>query len=484
MGGSEKNTNAGKNDPKVTVYITNYNYDQFIEQSIQSVLNQTMQDFELIIIDDGSTDNSHKIIEKYASHEKIMTIFQQNKGLNVTNNIALRAARGDYIMRLDADDYLDKNALNVLSGILDSNPDVGLVFPDYFLVDESNNLLEVKRRHDFDNVILMDQPAHGACTMLRRECMLKLDGYDESFISEDGYDLWIRFIQHYKVQNVNLPLFYYRKHPKSMTRNENLILETRARIVKKHTKLKGRHLKAIAVVPVRGRNLEPGCSALRPLSGMALIDWTLQTTLNAKRVSDVLVTTPDEELLSYVSRKYGEDVLLVRRDLKYALPNTYIEDTIFHALKEYTREHSSPDVIAILYIESPFRTPQNIDNALDIMELFDTDTVVAVRPETDCFYKHNGGGLEPLRKAQTLRLETDELYREVGHLHVVRRSFLESKKQVVGGKVGHIVLDKQAAFSVCSEWDWGIAEFIASLQKNKTLGDSENVNLPIKDNKQ
>ena len=89
----------------VTVYITNFNYGKFIKQAIESVLMQTEQSFELIIIDDGSTDNSKEIIEKYKDLKNIRIVYQKNKGLNVTNNIALRAARGKYIVRLDADDY-------------------------------------------------------------------------------------------------------------------------------------------------------------------------------------------------------------------------------------------------------------------------------------------------------------------------------------------------------------------------------------------
>lgn len=448
--------------PLVTVYITNHNYGRFIEQAIQSVLNQTLRDFELIIIDDGSTDKSREIIERYAEHEKVITIFQQNRGLNVTNNIALRAACGRYIMRLDADDYLDENALMVLAGVLERNPDVGLVFPDYFLVDEDGAILEVVRRHDFEEVTLLDQPAHGACTLIRRECLLELGGYDESFRSQDGYDLWIRFIQRYRVQNVNVPLFYYRQHRQSLTRNEEHILATRARILKKQAQRNSQHLSAIAIIPVRGRSVDPGSPALRALGGRPLIDWTLQAALEAGRLSDVVVTTPDEELLTYVSRNYGDCVLAVKRDHKLALPHTYIEDTLFHALEEYTRQRPAPDALVVLYIESPFRTGRHIDSAIDVMELFDTDTVVAIRPDIDVFYRHNGAGLEPLRKAQVLRLEREELYREVGQMRVVKREFLETQRQVVGGKVGHIVLDQRAALRLRSEWDWEVAELQAS----------------------
>src|SRR5437867_4568566 len=102
-----KTTKAARlSTPLVTVYITSHNYGQFIYESIESVLNQTMKDYELIIIDDGSTDNSRDIIAQYDGRANMQVIYQQQKGLTVSNNIALRLARGKYLMRLDADDYL------------------------------------------------------------------------------------------------------------------------------------------------------------------------------------------------------------------------------------------------------------------------------------------------------------------------------------------------------------------------------------------
>ncbi|MBI4647572.1 MAG: glycosyltransferase family 2 protein [Bacteroidia bacterium] len=137
--------------PLVTVYITNFNYGRYIKKAIDSVLSQTFQDFELIIIDDGSTDNSKKIIETYSLHPKIKIIFQQNKGLNVTNNIALRVAQGRYIMRLDADDFLDSNALLVMCNLLEKDSELGLIFPDYYLIDEDDNIIKLEKRHSFNN---------------------------------------------------------------------------------------------------------------------------------------------------------------------------------------------------------------------------------------------------------------------------------------------------------------------------------------------
>ena len=81
-------------------------------------------------------------------------------------------------MRLDADDYLDENALEIMFNKIKNDKKLGLVFPDYYLIDEKNNLIELVRRHDFKKVKLFDQPAHGACTLIRKEILKLLDGYN------------------------------------------------------------------------------------------------------------------------------------------------------------------------------------------------------------------------------------------------------------------------------------------------------------------
>lgn len=449
-------------DPLATVYITNHNYGAYIEQAIESVLKQTLQDVELIIIDDGSTDNSREIIERYATHERVVAIFQHNKGLTVSNNIALRAARGRYIMRLDADDYLDENALAVLSGVLERNPDIGMVFPDYFLINDDSTVREVVRRHAFDTVTLLDQPAHGACTLIRRTCLLEVAGYDESIRCQDGYDLWLRFVGRYRVQNVNLPLFYYRQHAGSLSKDDESLLRTRERILRRRAAVAGGGLSAVAIIPIRGRSAGQRSEAMQLLDGRPLIDWSLTAALEAHRVQDVIVTTPDEEVLAHVRAKQNPRIVPIERDRRLAMPNTDIEGTLLHALGLYAREHTAPDVVAVLYIESPFRRGRHVDAAIDVMELFDTDSVIGVRPETDEFYQHDGNGLNPLRAGRLLRLERDEIYRRAGQLYVVRRTFLETHNEVVGGRVGHVVVSQEAAWRIRNGWEWRIAEFLAS----------------------
>jgi len=460
---------AGIMNPLVTVYLVNHNYGQYLEKAISSVLNQTFEHYELIIIDDGSIDNSREVINAFVEHEKIIPIYQHNKGLSVTNNIALRAARGKYIMRLDADDYLDVNALMVLTDVLERNQDVCMVFPDYFIVNQAGCVIDIVHRHDFDDVTLLDKPAHGACTLVRKDCLLELGGYDEAFKCQDGYDIWLRFIKRYHVTNVNLPLFYYRKHASNLTNNEHTILKTRTKIIRKKAEQSESHVEAIAIIPVRGACIDRDSQALRTLGKKTLIDWTIEAALNAHKIKHVIVSTPDDAVLAYVRGRYADRIMLVKREARLALLNHAVNDSLLHALEEYEMIFHEPNAFVMLNIESPFREGSHIDCALDMMNIYETDSVVGVRPETDAYFRHNGGGLVPLREGKLLRLEAEELYREVGQMYTVKTAFFKKHATVTGGKIGHVVLDRLAALRLSSEWDWEIADVKAKdilLQKN------------------
>ena len=147
-------------EPKVTVYITNYNYGRYHRRAIESVLDQTLGSFELVVIDDGSSDESSEVLGDYEARENVFVVFQEQRGLIKSSNLALKMARGDYIVRLDADDYLTPDALETLASVLDQRPEVVMVFPDYYEVDESEQIVSEVRRHDFGReVSLLDQPA-------------------------------------------------------------------------------------------------------------------------------------------------------------------------------------------------------------------------------------------------------------------------------------------------------------------------------------
>lgn len=450
----------------LTVYVTNHNYGHFLRQAINSLFEQTFQDFEIILIDDGSTDNSREIIENHFIDTGIQIIYQQNKGLNVTNNIALRVARGKYIMRLDADDYLDKNALLVMSTMLENDDELGLVFPDYYLVDIEGTILGLERRHAFDkDVTLFDQPAHGACTMIRRSYLLDVGGYNEDFGCQDGYDLWVKFVTKYKVTNVNLPLFYYRRHGSNLTKNEGRLLSTRYEIKKQHFDEHFEPSKTIALLPIRGPKINPGSFDLEYLGDKVVIDWIIDEVLKAEKISRLLVTSPDEQIKEHVSKRYGNHskVLFFERAEKQARLNVGLIETVQEILAHPQVKELGPEAMLRLSSEYPFITGANMDDAIHTMAIFGADSLISVRPETNLFFQHTGGGLEPiLNRDKFTRLEREALYRFTGGLNLTKIALFEKEKAFLGGRVGHIVLHQKEAFSIRSDFDMQVARIIAT----------------------
>ncbi|TAN49693.1 MAG: hypothetical protein EPN26_10935 [Rhodospirillales bacterium] len=115
----------------------------------------------------------------------------------------------------------------------------------------------------------------------------------------------------------------------------------------------------------------------------------------------------------------------------------------------------------MMMIESPFRSSNHIDAAIDVMRVFSTDLVVAVRPDHDNFYRHDGYGLSPLRKGALLTLETEDLFRECGQLRILNVGHLLRPEREKPPRIGHVTLDQMAAFVINSEWDWNLAGLIA-----------------------
>ncbi len=446
--------------PLVSVYITNYNYGKYLKKAVESVLHQSMQDFEIIIIDDGSTDNSKSIIEEYEPQDNIRVIYQQNKGLNVTNNIALRTAHGKFIMRLDADDYLDSNALLVLSSALENDPELGLVFPDYFLVDEHDNITHVEKRHAFDReVSLFDQPAHGACTMIRKEFLRKINGYDEEFSCQDGYDLWVRFISQFKVTNVPTPLFYYRQHGENLTKNEDRLLNTRKRIKEKHlSNTIDITADTIAIIPVRNGNI-----ALEKLGNTTVLGKKIDTALNAERIHAIVISSPDDAIKTFVESNYaGESkVLFHHRSGALARLNSSLFDTALAVLEFQQHQVASLQNVMMLAAEYPFVESKTIDDAVNTLDIFKADSLITVRPETNTFFQHSGEGMAPiLNQEKFTKLEREALYKYTGGITVARIEGIQSTTKLIHGKVGHVVIKQLEGTVLKSEMDLTIARML------------------------
>ncbi len=448
-----------KKDPLITVYITNYNYGKYIKKAINSVLNQTFKDYELIIIDDGSIDKSVKIIKEFQNKKKIKIIFQKNKGLVVSNNLALRLSKAKYIMRLDSDDWLDPHALEIMSNILERDKKISLIFPDYYEVDKNGKILRQVRRHNFKKVKLLDQPAHGACTMIRKENLMDIGGYDEEFNCQDGYYLWLKFIKKYVVRNVNLPLFYYRQHEKSLTKNNKKILFNRSKII---SKLQNREKKKkiLAILPIRGLKLNPNSLVLKRLKNKPLVFFTIESILASKLIDKLVVTSPDSQLLNIIKKKYKKKIITIKRPEEFGLINTELEKTIKHTLKKIKKKNIRFDYIMHSSFRTPFISSQVIEDGINTLQLFNSDKIICVTQETHRYFKHDGSGLKSLIRTSNLKLERDAIYKQVMGFTIAKKNCFFDKDENL--KIGHIILTNKQSFEVNSDNDLKISNKIHS----------------------
>lgn len=452
-------------NPLVTVYITNYNYGRFIKQAIDSVLNQKLKDFELIIIDDGSIDNSRKIIELYRNNPKVTIVYQKNKGLNITNNIAIKLSKGEYILRLDADDFINENMLTILSQKLQMDKSIALVFPDYYLVDESGNIIAEEKRHDFNNVTMYDQPAHGACTMIRKDVLVELGGYSEEFTRQDGYELWIKVVKNKKVSNVNLPLFYYRQHENSLTHDRGELYRTRHKVVKKHTKeLEVYKKNHVAIIPIRDESEDPLCLKVFA-SKTTLLDIAVTSLLSTDSIKQVILTTPNKKILHYAQKNYSNRLVVDMRPQKLARINTNLSNTIKHCFDKYSLKKF--DTISVINYEYPLRKSFYIDKAVNTLYLFDADSVISVQCENANFYQHNGAGLIPFNSNKALRLERDFIYKEAGGIHVTKVSSFIKNNGLIGKRITHILMDDKSIKSALSVGDFEYLEYLYDKEKER-----------------
>lgn len=454
-----------KKIPKITVYMPNFNYGDYIEEAITSIKKQVFKDWELIIIDDGSTDDSLKILEKYSDDEKITVIKQKNQGLNITNNVAIRLSRGRYIVRVDADDYVDENFLTVLSSVLDDKPHIGLVFPDYHHVDPDGNILETIRREKITNEDeLLDLPAHGACTMYRKEILQNLGSYSEEFTCQDGYDIWIRFIEKYKPYNINIPLFYYRQHSSNLTKSSQKILDTRGAIKKKFVESRSNlHIKVLGIVLVHQSSIYKQNGPFVQLNNKNLIDYILDESMQSEFLTDIAVSSSDLNVKKYLEESYP-NTLFAEREKRLSSFDANTIDIVDDALEKVEKNTEKKyDAVCILSISTPLLKSKHIDHAVNTLQVFQVDSVRSISEEFAPCFNHDSNGLVGINisDGKSPRLERNSIYKDNGAILLTSRECIKNKI-LTGDKVSHITMLEEESVKINSDYEFWLAEKIIS----------------------
>ena len=214
----------------VSVIIPVYNQEIFISRCLRSILDQSLEKkkYEIIVIDDGSKDKTRRILQTFKDQVTIISN-ERNKGLAYSLNEGIKNSNGRFIVRLDSDDYVNREYLKILEMYLLYNTEAQAVSCDYYLVDEQENIL--KKENSKKKPI-------GCCIMFRVESLIGIGMYDKNFLVHEDKDLRIRFTKKYSIDRIALPLYRYRKHQNNMTKNKSKMKLHYKKLIKKHKKIK------------------------------------------------------------------------------------------------------------------------------------------------------------------------------------------------------------------------------------------------------
>jgi glycosyltransferase involved in cell wall biosynthesis len=207
---------------KISVLMSVYNDEDFLSSSIESILSQSFQDFEFILINDGSSDRSPEIIQEYASKDKrIKVIEQENIGLTKSLNKGLSLARGAYVARQDGGDISLPERFSLQNKFLDDHPNVSILGTSVSLIDEDSNVIRTKIQPgeiQYIKKILYKKNcfSHGSL-MFRRKEILNLGGYREDLPLAQDYDLILRAAERYDLSNLPHVLYQQRMNRKAIS---------------------------------------------------------------------------------------------------------------------------------------------------------------------------------------------------------------------------------------------------------------------------
>lgn len=220
--------------PKVSVIIPTYNREQYLSDAIDSVIEQTFSDYEIIVVDDGSTDNTKEVLRKY--NGKIRYFFQKNNGPSAARNMGLKQALGEYVAFLDSDDiwftdYLEEN-INLLEKCYD------LAMTDNYVDIYTENKKLLRRNYkDRENYLGNESKLYeilfqrfqngfsgGIGIVIKKSCFSEIGLFDENLKILEDWDLWLRIaLKRLKIGYIQHPLFIYRRHPITLCRDKKNI---------------------------------------------------------------------------------------------------------------------------------------------------------------------------------------------------------------------------------------------------------------------
>jgi glycosyltransferase involved in cell wall biosynthesis len=212
--------------PLVSIIIPTYNSEKYIREALESALNQTYRNIEIIVVDDGSTDNTKEVLKHYL--DRIQYIYKKNAGPASARNVGIKHAKGEYIAFLDSDDMWLPEKIELQLGVFVKDQRIGLVSCNDYEIDEKGQILgESKHIHYpsqkalFNALLVQNVVSGGSNAIIKKECFDKVGLFDEHLHGTEDWDMWLRIAQRYDVIFVERPLVTSRVRNNSISSHSN-----------------------------------------------------------------------------------------------------------------------------------------------------------------------------------------------------------------------------------------------------------------------
>lgn len=218
---------SGREGPKITVLMSVFNGEKYLKEAIDSILTQTINIFEFLIINDGSTDNSRNIILSYNDPKIRLIENQKNLGLTKSLNKGINLAKGEYIARMDSDDISLPERLEKQVSFLDNRKDIACVGCNCFIIDNNGNRTGKidwgkERLFTLYNILICNNPVGHPMVMYRKEIVKLIGSYSENYKTCQDMELWVRlYFNGFECENIPEYLFKYRTHKDQISKNNN-----------------------------------------------------------------------------------------------------------------------------------------------------------------------------------------------------------------------------------------------------------------------
>lgn len=209
--------------PKISVIIPTYNRAHLIGATIESVLAQSLVDFELIVVDDGSTDDTQTLVRRCFSDRRLVYVYQKNAGGSAARNLGRQKSHARYLLFLDSDDLLLPGALQAFWGMVESYPDIGVIGGGYQYIDQNGELLGESCFWEPDERLTLDRwlftcPFIPSASLIRIDCFDKVGGFDTDQLAAQDWDLWLRLsLVGCSMAWLKQPVCQYRLHSRNLS---------------------------------------------------------------------------------------------------------------------------------------------------------------------------------------------------------------------------------------------------------------------------